>query len=53
VKVVKAIKGALWDVIADLRPGSPSYRKWFGAELTEDNRSTLSSRAGSDLDSSR
>ena len=38
VKVVRAIKGALWDVIVDLRPGSPTYRKWFGAELTDENR---------------
>jgi dTDP-4-dehydrorhamnose 3,5-epimerase len=41
VKVVRAIKGALWDVIVDLRPGSPTYLKWFGAELNEDNRSML------------
>ena len=38
VKVVRAIKGALWDVIVDLRPGSPTYLKWFGAELTDENR---------------
>jgi dTDP-4-dehydrorhamnose 3,5-epimerase len=38
VKVVRAINGALWDVIVDLRVGSPTYRKWFGAELNEDNR---------------
>jgi dTDP-4-dehydrorhamnose 3,5-epimerase len=41
VKIVRAIKGALWDVIVDLRPGSPSYLKWFGAELSEDNRSMM------------
>ena len=41
VKVVRAIKGALWDVIVDLRAGSPTYLKWFGAELTEDNRMML------------
>ena len=38
VKVVRAVRGALWDVIVDLRPGSPTYRKWFGAELNEANR---------------
>ena len=38
---MRAIRGALWDVIVDLRPGSPSYLKWFGAELSEDNRSML------------
>ena len=41
VKVVRAIRGALWDVIVDLRPGSPTYLKWFGIELPEDNRSML------------
>jgi dTDP-4-dehydrorhamnose 3,5-epimerase len=41
VKVVRAIKGALWDVIVDLRAGSPTYLKWFGAELTADNRSMM------------
>jgi dTDP-4-dehydrorhamnose 3,5-epimerase len=38
VKVVRAVKGALWDVIVDLRAGSPTYGRWFGAELNEDNR---------------
>ena len=38
VKIVRAIKGALWDVIIDLRADSPTFRKWFGAELNEDNR---------------
>jgi dTDP-4-dehydrorhamnose 3,5-epimerase len=38
VKVVRAIKGALWDVIVDLRAGSPTYLKWFGAELNGNNR---------------
>jgi dTDP-4-dehydrorhamnose 3,5-epimerase len=38
VKIVRCLKGALWDCIADLRPDSPSYGKWFGAELNDDNR---------------
>jgi dTDP-4-dehydrorhamnose 3,5-epimerase len=38
VKVVRAVRGALWDVIVDLRAGSMTYLKWFGAELNEDNR---------------
>jgi dTDP-4-dehydrorhamnose 3,5-epimerase len=38
VKVVRAVKGTLWDAIVDLRGGSPTYGKWFGAELSEDNR---------------
>lgn len=38
VKVVRCIKGALFDVIVDLRPDSPSFKKWFGTELTAENR---------------
>ena len=38
VKVVRAVKGALWDVIVDLRAGSATYLKWFGAELNEENQ---------------
>jgi dTDP-4-dehydrorhamnose 3,5-epimerase len=38
VKVVRCIRGALWDAIIDLRPGSSTFGKWFGAELNEDNR---------------
>ncbi len=36
-KVVRCLKGALWDCIADLRPDSPSFGKWFGAELNDEN----------------
>ncbi|MBM1175254.1 dTDP-4-dehydrorhamnose 3,5-epimerase [Microvirga arabica] len=38
VKVVKCISGALWDCIIDLRPTSPTFRKWYGATLTAENR---------------
>jgi dTDP-4-dehydrorhamnose 3,5-epimerase len=38
VKVVRCLKGALWDAIADLRPDSPTFGKWFGVELNDDNR---------------
>jgi len=37
-KVIRCIRGALWDVILDLRPGSPSFGQWFGAELSAENR---------------
>jgi len=37
VKLVRCIKGAVYDVIVDMREGSPTYRRWFGAELSEDN----------------
>jgi dTDP-4-dehydrorhamnose 3,5-epimerase len=38
VKVVRCIRGALWDAIVDLRPDSPTFGNWFGTELNEDNR---------------
>lgn len=37
-KIVRCIKGALFDVIVDLRKDSPTFLKWFGAEITADNR---------------
>ncbi len=40
-KLVRCVRGALYDVIVDLRPGSPSFGKWFGAELTAENRTMM------------
>lgn len=40
-KVVRCIRGALHDVILDLRPGSPTFGRSFGAELSADNRRML------------
>lgn len=40
-KVVRCIKGALYDVILDLRPESPTLGKSFGAELTAENRTMM------------
>lgn len=40
-KLVRCTRGALYDVIIDLRPGSPTYRQWIGVELTADNYRTL------------
>lgn len=40
-KLVRCTRGALWDVVVDLRPDSPTFRQWFGAELTADNRRML------------
>ncbi len=37
-KLVRVIKGSVFDVAVDLRPGSASYGKWFGVELTEENK---------------
>ena len=40
-KLVRVTRGAVWDVIVDLRPDSPTFRKWHGEELTEDNGVSL------------
>jgi|SRR5215831_6479000 len=46
VKVVRCLKGAIWDVIIDLRADSPTYRRWQGFELTAENRRQLYIPAG-------
>ena len=38
VKVVRCIRGAVWDAIVDIRPDSPTFGRWFGAELSAENR---------------
>lgn len=37
-KLVRVIRGTVFDVAVDLRPGSASYGKWYGVELSDDNR---------------
>jgi dTDP-4-dehydrorhamnose 3,5-epimerase len=37
VKLVRCVKGAIWDVIIDIRPDSPTYRRWEGFELSDSN----------------
>jgi dTDP-4-dehydrorhamnose 3,5-epimerase len=34
-KLVRCVRGAIFDVIVDLRPGSPTHGAWFGTELEE------------------
>jgi len=36
-KLVRVISGKIWDVIVDIRKNSPTYKKWIGMELSEDN----------------
>lgn len=38
VKVMRCVRGAIYDVIIDLRPDSATYLQWFGAELCAENR---------------
>ena len=37
-KLVRVIKGRVFDVAVDLRKGSETYGKWYGVELTEENK---------------
>ena len=37
-KLVRVIKGAVYDVCVDLREGSKTFGKWVGVELSEDNK---------------
>ena len=36
-KLVRCTRGAMFDVVLDLRPGSPTYGQWYGVELTPQN----------------
>lgn len=37
-KLVRAVKGSVFDVAVDLRANSETYGKWYGIELTEENK---------------
>jgi dTDP-4-dehydrorhamnose 3,5-epimerase len=38
VKLVRCVRGALLDVVLDLRPSSSAFGRWFAAELSAENR---------------
>jgi len=40
-KLIRCTRGAIYDVIIDLRPESPTYKQWMGVELTADNYTLL------------
>jgi dTDP-4-dehydrorhamnose 3,5-epimerase len=40
-KLVRCTRGALFDVAADIRRGSPTFGKWFGLELSDTNKRML------------
>lgn len=40
-KLVSCLEGRVWDVAVDLREDSPTYGKWFGIELTPENKLQL------------
>ena len=37
-KLVRCTRGSIYDVAVDLREGSPTYKKWFGIELSAENK---------------
>ena len=41
IKLVRCLKGAIWDVVVDLRDKSETFGKWFGATLSEENRTMM------------
>lgn len=45
-KLLRCARGALWDVAVDIRVGSPTFRQWYGVELSEENRRMLWIPAG-------
>jgi dTDP-4-dehydrorhamnose 3,5-epimerase len=45
-KTVRCTRGAIFNVIVDLRPDSPGFRRWFGAELTAGNHTAIYSPKG-------
>ena len=40
-KVVRCLSGAIWDVVADIRPESPTYCKWIARELSAERADAL------------
>jgi dTDP-4-dehydrorhamnose 3,5-epimerase len=40
-KLIRCIKGSIWDVIIDVRPSSPTYLKHIGIEISESNQKAV------------
>ena len=46
IKLIRCIRGAIYDVIIDLRKDSPTYKQWLGVELDAEGRRMLYAPAG-------
>jgi dTDP-4-dehydrorhamnose 3,5-epimerase len=40
-KIVRCLRGAIWDVAVDIRPASPTFRRWHAEALTAENGRAL------------
>ena len=40
-KIISCVQGRIFDVLADVRPNSPTYLQWIGVKLSGDNRKSL------------
>lgn len=40
-KLIRVLEGAIWDVVVDIRKDSTTYGKWYGIELSADNKLQL------------
>src|SRR5690625_7093027 len=40
-KLIRVIKGSIWDVVVDIRKNSPYFGEWYALELSEQNRKQL------------
>lgn len=40
-KLVRVVRGEVYDVVVDIRPDSPTFKKWVGVYLSEENKNQL------------
>ena len=40
-KLIRVLQGKIYDIAVDIRQGSPTFKKWFGIELSEENHLQL------------
>ena len=41
IKLIRCLRGSIWDVVVDLRHESQTFGKWFGKKLSGDNRTMM------------